>query len=267
MYVLIVLLILVIIFIGYISGVVIYGLILVRKHPIEALYNEISKEEDYAGIDMIPKKLIHYIVQMEDENFYEHKGYDISAIKRAFNRNLHAKKTMYGGSTISQQVAKNLYLSFKKSYSRKLAELVIALYMEKRLRKDDILSLYINTSYFGMGLYGVSHAALFYFNTGLEDLSNNQMFLITCMLSAPTKGNPVTYPDAFVRIRDIRLSCLLEAGKIDMEEYNNILECQKDCIDEKLRLKDEFCSNYSQDIPIYNYRFGLHRDYSKVTIP
>ena len=267
MYLLIVLLIVLLVFIGYILGVVIYGLTLVRNHPIDAVFKEIAKEEDYVSLDMIPRKLTHFIVQMEDENFYEHRGYDMSAIKRAFERNLRAKKNMYGGSTISQQVAKNLYLSFKRSYTRKITELVISLYIEKHLSKNDILSIYINTSYFGMGIYGVAHAALFYFNAGLEDLSTNQMFVILCMLSAPTNGNPLTYPDVFIRIRDTKLEQLREAGKINIEDYDNIISGHEDIIDEKLRDNDDFSASFSQDIPLYNYRFGLHRDYSKVTIP
>ena len=113
----------------------------------------------------------------------------------------------------------------------------------------------------------MAHAALFYFNAGLEDLSTNQMFVILCMLSAPTNGNPLTYPDVFIRIRDTKLEQLREAGKINIEAYDNIISGHEDIIDEKLRDNDDFSASFSQDIPLYNYRFGLHRDYSKVTIP
>ena len=97
-----------------------------------------------------------------------------------------------GASTITQQLAKNLYLRFTKSYLRKLAELFIALYLERILGKNRILELYVNIIYFGNGVYGISEAARFYFDKRVRELSLNQMVMLTIIPSAPTMGNPIS---------------------------------------------------------------------------
>lgn len=257
----------VLVLIAYIIGVVFYAGILIVRHPIEGLYDEISGGEYFIHIESVPKKLKYYIIQIEDKNFYKHKGYDSNAIRIAISTNLREKSPVLGGSTISQQLVKNLYLRFNKSYTRKIAELLIAIYVEKKLSKDDILSLYINTVYFGNGIYGITHCAKFYFNKTVDALSINQMFMVSCMLFAPTKGNPISYPDVFERLRDKKLNRLIKNARIDKREYEEIKSHHADNLDEDLRCNDNYMDGLSQDIPLCNYRFGIYRDYSKVTIP
>lgn len=120
--------------------------------------------------------------------------------------NYQAKKIVYGGSTITQQLAKNLYFRFTHNYLRKASEALIALLMERKLGKERILEMYANIIYFGNGVYGISDAVRFYFSKPVSDLTLNQMFMLACLPAIPTRGNPIQYPEVFERVRNRRLN-------------------------------------------------------------
>jgi membrane peptidoglycan carboxypeptidase len=121
---------------------------------------------------------------------YSGYAYIAGEIWAALCTNIGAKKIVYGASTITMQLAKNLYFRFTHSFLRKAAEIIIALALERKLGKERILELYINIIYFGNGVYGISDAARFYFSKPVADLSLNQMFMLACMPSAPTIIHP-----------------------------------------------------------------------------
>ena len=167
-----------------------------------------------------------------------------------------------GGSTITQQLAKNLYLRFDHSYVRKATELVIALEIERKLGKDKVLELYLNIIYFGNGVYGISDAARFYFDKQLGDLSPNQMFILAILPTVPTRGNPIQHPETFERYRDRRLRRFTNPQRpvIPPEEAELIRSYHADNLDPDLRKPDEYTDNYPQYITLTNERFGPFRN-------
>lgn len=144
----------------------------------------------YVPFDRLPKHLIDAVLATEDRRFYYHLGVDPIGLVRAFWINWRAGSVVQGGSTITQQLAKNLYLSPDRTLTRKLDEALIALALEVKLTKSQILELYLNRAYFGSGAYGIAAAAEVYFDRRPEDLTLAQSALIAGLLKAPSKFAP-----------------------------------------------------------------------------
>lgn len=225
---------------------------LVKRRPIKDLYEKRRNEDNYCEFDKLPYKTIDFALALEDARFFYHPGYDIEAIKRAFKRNLKAKRILFGGSTITQQLAKNLYFSFEPYPSRKLAELFIAIYIEKNLNKTEILELYLNVIYYGNDQYGLYDASKYYFNKNYQDLSVNQLFILMCLLSAPTTANPLINPEMFVRIRNKKICQVLWTG--DDKKYIGIIRGYgPDNLDPELQIHD---INSNIKIKMINEKYG-----------
>ena len=239
-------------------GITGYALLLMRKRPPLSLYMSRRRQPDFLPLDQIPPLLLLLILRQEDRVFYEHPGYNIKNIRKAWNINLQEKKFIRGGSTITQQLAKNLYFRFTKTFLRKAAELLIALTLEHELGKNRILELYVNILYFGNGVYGITGAARFYFDKPVAGLSLNQTLMIAVIPAAPTRGNPIQHPETYERLRDSRLKKLTaeEPPLVSPEEDAAIRAFGPDCLDPELRKNDEFTRAYPQDIPLINERFG-----------
>jgi penicillin-binding protein 1A len=118
----------------------------------------------YVQIETLPRHLIHAVLAIEDRRFFSHRGVDPTGLGRAIVANIRARRFVQGGSTVTQQLAKNIFLTSERTLTRKLEELVLALWLELRLDKPDILELYLNRVYFGGGAYGVESAARRFFN-------------------------------------------------------------------------------------------------------
>ena len=231
---------------------------LMRHRPLESFYQMRASQPDFVPLQDLPKRLVELTLASEDSEFYSHKGYNIGGIRDAVQINHRAGKIATGGSTITQQLAKNLYFDFSHSYLRKAMELIIALEAERKLGKDKILELYLNIIYYGNGVYGIGDAARFYFNREPKDLSTNQMFMLAILPVVPTRGNPIQHPEAFERFRNKRL-VLLSSPKhavITPEEAEQIRSRHADCLDPDLRKSDEFTDSYPQYITLTNERFG-----------
>ncbi len=142
----------------------------------------------------MPKHLIEAFVAAEDGSFFSHRGLNYKAIFRAFLANLKAGKKIQGGSTITQQLARSLLLSSKKTYTRKFKEAVLALRMEASLSKQDILYIYLNQIYFGHGAYGIEMASRMYFQKPAKNLSLPEAALLAGLPKAPSRFSPVFYP-------------------------------------------------------------------------
>ena len=235
-----------------------YALALMSRRPPMALYEARTRQPDFVPLAQIPKRQVELILELEDSSFYTHHGYDIDSIRNAFKLNSREKRIVWGGSTITQQLAKNLYFRFTHNYLRKVAELVIALAMERRLGKDRILEMYLNIIYFGNGIYGISEAARFYFNKHVSGLNLNQMLILACIPAAPTRGNPIQHPDVFERIRNKRLDRLTPGKRplITPAEAEEIRARDSNCLDPELKEPDEMTRNFPQTIPLINERFG-----------
>ncbi|MGZ3775988.1 MAG: transglycosylase domain-containing protein, partial [Bdellovibrio sp.] len=142
----------------------------------------------------IPKNLVNAFLAAEDDQFFEHKGINLQAIFRSALANMRAGKSVQGGSTITQQVAKTLLLSSEKTLTRKLQDILLALEMEKNLKKEDILFLYLNQIYFGQGAYGVEQAAQTYYRKTVSQLTLSEMAILAGLPKAPTAYSPVRNP-------------------------------------------------------------------------
>ena len=143
----------------------------------------------------LPPHLPHAVLAVEDRRFYEHAGVDPLGIARAAWTNLWAGTVRSGGSTISQQLAKNLFLSSDRTIRRKIQELLLAFWLEQRFGKDQILTIYLNRVYFGQGAYGVDAAARRYFNKPATQVTAYEAAMLAGLLKAPSRYNPLTNPD------------------------------------------------------------------------
>lgn len=240
------------------AGVTGYAAALMIRRPPSALYEARTRQSGFVPLSQIPKRQIALFLATEDSRFYTHCGFDIEFIRNALRKNISAKRIVYGGSTITQQLAKNLYFRFTHSYLRKAAELLITLTMERTLGKDRILEFYLNIIYFGNGTYGISEAARFYFGKPVSGLSLNQMLILACIPAVPTRGNPIQHPEVFERVRNKRLDRMVKGDDpiITPEEAEAILACDVKCLDPELRKPDDFTQNYPQTIPLINERYG-----------
>lgn len=167
----------------------------------------------------IPVRIKNAFIAIEDQRFYSHPGVDIIGILRALYKDLMAQSIVEGGSTITQQLSKMLFLKPEKSLSRKIKEAIISGQIEKRYTKDEILGMYLNQAYFGARAYGIEAAAQTYFGKPVSELSTAEAALLAGLLKAPSKYSPFKNPDkAHVR-RQIVLKKMLENKFISKDEY------------------------------------------------
>jgi penicillin-binding protein 1A len=159
----------------------------------------------------------------EDADFYRHPGVDPTSIVRAFVNNLRSGATRQGGSTITQQVVKNLLLTNERSWQRKAREAILALKLETKLSKDDILYLYLNQIYFGGNAYGIAAAAKTYFDAEVEDLTLAQAALLAGLPQAPSRYDPLRQPKQAIARQHYVLSRMAEQGFITKEQYTAAL--------------------------------------------
>jgi len=143
-------------------------------------------------ISKISKHMIRAIIVAEDARFYSHSGIDLDALQTAMEVNLSEKRFVFGGSTISQQTVKNIFLSASKNPLRKWHELLLTIGMERQLTKRRILELYLNVAEFGRGIYGVEAASKHYWAIPASKLSSRQAIQLAATLSAPVNHNPAT---------------------------------------------------------------------------
>lgn len=210
---LILIIIIIVLLILIISGYSMYKTA-INKVPLEDKIASLEEDENYAYFDELPKDYVNAVVAIEDHRFYDHSGIDIISIGRAIVRNVVNLSYVEGGSTITQQVAKNLYFSQEKKMTRKIAEVFVAFDLEKNYNKDKILELYVNTNYFGSGYYGVKEAARGYFDKSLDELSLEECALLAGIPNAPSVYSLDVNPD----LADERAQYVLNA----MEEYGYI---------------------------------------------
>ena len=154
----------------------------------------------YEKIDLkdIPDNLKKALIATEDKNFYRHHGYDITGLARSTLQNVIAGHVVQGASTITQQLARVLFLNNERTFDRKLKELFIAARIEKTISKDQILEMYMNNVYLGAGAYGVEGAAQIYFDKHLKDCDLAELALIAGLPQAPSVYNPFNYMDLAV---------------------------------------------------------------------
>lgn len=164
----------------------------VERVPIEIKVEEIRSKAGYTSYEDISPVFIDRLVKEEDRRFFSHPGFDIISFVRAVFANISTGSLSQGGSTLTQQLAKNMYFSFEKQMERKVAELLVAIQLEKMYSKEEILALYCSLAYFGQNCYGVKRASGYYYSIDPIDLNEEQSRQLVETLKAPSVYNPST---------------------------------------------------------------------------
>ena len=175
----------------------------------------------FLPIEAMPDRVIQAFVSAEDQNFYDHPGFDLSGILRAAYtnlRNLGSERRLVGASTITQQVAKNFLLTNEVSFERKIREIVLSWRIEQAFTKDEILELYLNEIYLGRNSYGVAAAAMNYFNKSLPELTLAEAAYLAALPKAPNNYHPIRRTEAAVARRNYVLERMLEDGAVSIDE-------------------------------------------------
>lgn len=183
----------------------------------EVLAEYAKQRRVYVPIDEMPQSIINAYLAAEDDQFYQHSGFDIVGIFRAAINNV-VSSSRQGASTITQQVAKNFFLSSERTYTRKIKELILSYRIEKGFSKDKILELYLNQIYLGNGSYGVAAAAMAYYGKNLSELTHAQTAMIAGLPKAPSRYNPISNERVARYRRDVVLTRMAAEGFITEEE-------------------------------------------------
>lgn len=184
---------------------------------IARLYDA-EQNREVAEFSEIPEQMFEAIIATEDQRFYEHSGIDFFAIGRAVVKDVIARSAVEGGSTITQQLAKNVFLTADKTFFRKATEASIAVALENQMSKEEILTMYLNRIFFGGQIYGVKRAAEYYFDTELKDLELWQAATLAAMPKAPNRYNPIKHPEDSKERRAVVLKLMYDQGYITLEE-------------------------------------------------
>lgn len=182
-----------------------------------------ANKQSYIELKNIDQDIINAFISIEDKNFYKHKGIDVIRIGGAFLSNLKTNSLSQGASTITQQYARNLFLTSDKTYKRKLEEISIAINLETKYSKDEILEGYLNTIYFGHGIYGIQDASNFYFSKDASDLSIAQACVLTAIPKGPSIYSPLNNFQKNNERKELIINELYNDKKISLTERNNAL--------------------------------------------
>ena len=192
------------------------------EKPLITRIEEIESSDNFVPYNELPKNYLNAVVAVEDHRFYDHGPIDLIAIARAIWVNVTNWELREGGSTLTQQLAKNVVLSQEETASRKLAEIICSFDIEKNYSKDEILALYVNTCYFGDGYYGIYEASMGYYNKEPKDLNLDEASMLAGVPNAPSVYAPTVNPDLAKKRQEHVLEKMVEYGYITQEEANSI---------------------------------------------
>ncbi len=205
-----------------------------------------EKDVYYLTYDEIPEYVVNAIVSIEDKKFFEHNGVDYKAIARALIAAIKDGEVTQGGSTITQQLARTIFLSNEKTWQRKIEEIYIASEMEQKYSKEQILEFYLNNVYFANGYYGIQAAAKGYFSKDASELDLSEVCFLLAIPNSPTYYDPIVNSQNTITRRDLILKAMLDDKVISQSEYNA-------AIDESIVLKrpDSVKNNYVETYVYY----------------
>lgn len=184
---------------------------------------QIKSNKNYVSINDVPEYYKNAVIAVEDHRFYNHRAIDVIAITRAIYTNITNMQLGEGGSTITQQVAKNLYFITEDDFiSRKIAEIFVAFDLENNYSKDDILEFYMNTIYFGDGYYGIKEASNGYYKKDPKDLNLYESTLLAGVPNAPSVYAPTVNPDLAKSRQGKVIRSMIEYGYLTEEEANKL---------------------------------------------
>ena len=190
--------------------------------PVTQAIGEVQAQANYTPLENIPVIYKNAVIAIEDHRFYDHGGFDVIATARALLHNALADEVREGGSTITQQLAKNLYFDNSPSFTRKLAELFVARAIEKEHSKDQILAAYINCIYYGDGYYNIYDASMGYFGVMPADLSDDQATLLAGVPNAPSLYAPTVNLTLARERQQQVLRAMIDNDMLTREEANLI---------------------------------------------
>lgn len=197
-----------------------------KKVSLEDKVEEIRSKSSYIKLKDMPKDYINATIAVEDHRFYDHTGIDFISLARAVIVNISNHSLLQGGSTITQQLAKNLYFTQEQDFSRKVAEVFMANELEDKYSKDDILELYLNTIYFGDGYYGIGKACKGYFNKEPKDMTLYESTLIAGVPNAPSIYAPTANMKLCLERQKRVVNAMIKNGFLDDATAKIILDEQ-----------------------------------------
>ena len=192
--------------------------------PLDEVIAELQEKENYTQYEDIPKIYFKALVAVEDRRFYKHTGFDIIGSTRAIYNDIKAWELLEGGSTISQQLAKNLYFPQDNTLQRKIAEIFMAIKIEREYEKEDVLEFYVNGIYYGSGYYSIYDAAMGYFDKEPEDMTDYECTLLVGIPNAPSIYSLDVRPDLAKQRQEKVIECMVDVEYITEDEGKNIIE-------------------------------------------
>ena len=193
-----------------------------KDEPLLTKIDSITSKDNFVKFSDLSEDYRNAVIAVEDHRFYDHGPVDFIAIARALYVNLTNWELREGGSTITQQVAKNVIFSQEETFTRKLGEIFAAYDLEKNYSKNEIFELYVNTSYFGDGYYGIYDASHGYYNKEPKDLTLAEASMLAGVPNAPSVYAPTVNPDLAKERQEHVLDKMLEYGYITQEEANSV---------------------------------------------
>ena len=193
-----------------------------KDEPLLTKIDSITSKDNFVKFSDLAEDYRNAVIAVEDHRFYDHGPVDFIAIARALYVNLTNWELREGGSTITQQVAKNVIFSQEETFTRKLGEIFAAYDLEKNYSKNEIFELYVNTSYFGDGYYGIYDASMGYYNKEPKDLTLDEASMLAGVPNAPSVYAPTVNPDLAKERQEHVLNKMVEYGYISSEDANSI---------------------------------------------
>jgi len=202
-----------------------------------------EKDVYYITYDQIPQVAVDALVSIEDKKFFKHNGIDYKGIARAVVSTIRDKEITQGGSTITQQLARTMFLSNEKTWQRKIEEIYIATELEKKYSKNQILEFYLNNVYFANGYYGIQAAAKGYFSKDVSELDTSEICYLLAIPNSPTYYDPVVNPQNTIDRRNLILQAMKKDGKISESTYQEAVE-EKIYLSRSDNLKNNYVETY-----------------------
>ena len=197
------------------------------EKPLETVIAELQGKENYTKYEDIPKIYFDALIAVEDRRFYKHNGFDIIGTSRAIYNDFKAREWIEGGSTIAQQLVKNMYFPDDRTLQRKIAEIFMALKIEREYEKEDVLEFYVNGIYYGSGYYCIYDASMGYFDKKPSDMNEYECTLLVGIPNAPSIYSLKVNPVLAHKRQDKVLECMVELDYITQEKAEEIAELQK----------------------------------------
>lgn len=191
--------------------------------PLNEVLNELQDKDNYTQYEDIPEIYYKALVAVEDRRFYKHNGFDIIGSARAIYNDIKAWELLEGGSTISQQLAKNLYFPQDNTLRRKIAEIFMAMKIEREYEKEDVLEFYVNGIYYGSGYYSIYDASIGYFDKEPKDMTDYECTLLVGIPNAPSVYSLNNRPDLARQRQKKVIDCMVEVEYITEDEGKEIL--------------------------------------------